>query len=152
MSQTKNCCYILGISSKEIDINQKKPRKKAKNWSKDEDNKLLTAVDILGDTNWVEIAKYVGTRSRKQCRERYINHVSPKIDKRKWTKEEDEIIMNTYQLVGGKWCIINRKLEGRTARSVRNRFKTLTSKLRTNSCFCVVNEVDYFVVNGGNPW
>lgn len=62
-------------------------------WSKEEDRRLQEGVEIYGLPNWVAIAKYVGTRNNKKCRQRWFMSVNPEIretKKGKWSAEEDE--------------------------------------------------------------
>ena len=125
---------------------EKKKRKAGQSWKEDEDTRLLTAVQIYGTSRWVEISKYVGTRSRKQCRERYVNHVCPSIDNREWTNEEDELIMKYHNQFNNKWCFIAKQLKGRTARAIRNRYYSLMNKPKT--CF-VPSKMNYRIIIGG---
>ena len=129
----------------------KRNKKCGISWTREEDQKLLEGVKTFGEKRWVEIAKFVGTRSRKQCRERFVNHISPKIVKKPWTPEEDKIILNSFHIYGNKWSEIGRKLNGRTARSVRNRYRSLIAK-QSMSCFKVVDKSYYSVVIGGKIW
>ena len=124
----------------------KKQRRKAQIWSETEDKLLLSAVNKYGVSNWVEIAKYVGTRTRKQCRERYVNHVCPFINTRNWTADEDSFILKAHDQMKDRWCSIAKSLDGRTARAVRNRYFTLVSKPKT--CF-VPSSIPFTVIIGG---
>ena len=125
---------------------KKKKRKAGQSWKEDEDTRLLTAVEIYGTSRWVEIAKYVGTRSRKQCRERYVNHVCPTIDNREWTEDEDAMIMKLHSQCENKWCYIAKQMKGRTARAIRNRYYSLINRPKT--CF-VPTKMNFKVIIGG---
>lgn len=46
-------------------------------WHKAEDVSLMYWVSHLGTGKWVEIARRVGSRTGKQCRERWTNQLSP---------------------------------------------------------------------------
>lgn len=40
--------------------------------------------------NWDKIAERVKKRNKRQCKDRYLNHYSPAIDKQStWTREEE---------------------------------------------------------------
>jgi myb proto-oncogene protein len=43
-------------------------------------------------------------RTGKQCRERYINHLSPRVKTDPWTPEEDDKIIKLHSMIGTKWC------------------------------------------------
>ena len=62
-------------------------------WTAEEDAKLVALVNELGTGKWGQLAKKLGLeRSGKQARERWLNHLSPAVDKQEWKEEEDAII------------------------------------------------------------
>lgn len=46
-------------------------------WAAHEDQQLLALVEELGSDKWVAVGKRMVTRTGKQCRERYHNHLDP---------------------------------------------------------------------------
>jgi len=58
------------------------------------------------------IAAKIGSRTGKQCRERYINHLSPHIKHGPWTDEEDEIMYKLHAELGSKWVQYMERLPG----------------------------------------
>jgi len=62
-------------------------------WSRDEDERLRSAIAEHGPHKWVLIASLVRTRKEKQCRERWYNHLSPSVKKGDWTQAEDMVII-----------------------------------------------------------
>lgn len=57
--------------------------------------------------DWSNIAEAVNaakqkSRTGKQCRERYLNHLRPNIKKGFWTKEEEAMIKFYYETFGPK--------------------------------------------------
>jgi hypothetical protein len=73
----------------------------AKNpWTEKEDALLrdayvrVTAESMKDVVPWHKIAELVPTRTGKQCRERWIHHLRPHVDKSDWTPAEDQIIFN----------------------------------------------------------
>lgn len=92
-------------------------------WTFTEDNSLLELVKVHG-INWAAIAKYLPSRSSKQIRDRYLNILFPGANKEKFTEKEDNIILQQYKEIGGKWSIISNCLVNRSSESIKNRFYT----------------------------
>lgn len=77
---------------------------------------------------WCEVARALtqfNTRTGKQCRERWFNHVSPDCKKGSWTKEEDDVLINGVTHHGHRWAAISKLLPGRAENAVRSRYITL---------------------------
>lgn len=68
----------------------------------------------LGAEKWVVIASRLGSRTGKQCRERWHNHVNPVLNKAPFSLEEEEAIERLYAEIGPKWAEIAKKLPGRS--------------------------------------
>lgn len=95
-------------------------------FSKAEDDKLRRLVEKSGKRpNWKSISAAMKTRSPRQCRERYRNYLNPNIEHSEWTKEEDQIILSQFDLLGHQWKKISGFLPGRTGNSIRNRYHSL---------------------------
>ena len=100
-------------------------------WTPEEDEKLTENVTKHGAKNWSNIALALPGRIGKQCRERWHNHLSPDINKNKWTTAEDMKIVELHQRFGNKWSEIAAFLDGRTDNHIKNRFNsTLKRKMR----------------------
>ena len=102
-------------------------------WKMNEDKVLQGLVELRGPKNWSSVAKELNmqvynstpVRKGKQCRERWINHLNPELQKHDWAPEEDEIIRVMQKQIGNKWSAIRKILCGRTENQIKNRWKKL---------------------------
>lgn len=104
----------------------------------EEDRKLVQFVVANGPRNWGQIARELGNRTPKQCRERWNNQLDPMINKGPWTRQEDIIIAEQQRILGNKWAEISRLLPGRTDTLVKNRWNT-SVKARVNELLGLAN-------------
>lgn len=108
-------------------------------WLSFEDEALKEIVIANGAKNWIKISnslnekvhKGLPMRQGKQCRERWYNHLSPSLQKGKWSSSEDLVILEKQKELGNRWSEIASLLEGRTENQVKNRFKSLMRKAKS---------------------
>ena len=99
-------------------------------WTKEEDDKLLELVHLMGAKGWNQVAQHLPGRLGKQCRERYINHLDPNVCKDKWTQEEDACILSAYRHYGAQWAKIAKLLpRTRTANATKNHWNSSLKKV-----------------------
>lgn len=89
-------------------------------WSQQEDANLLQLVQLHGPHNWVRISQLVGSRSPKQCRERYHQNLKPTLNHEPITPEEGVVIEKLVGEMGKRWAEIARRLHGRSDNAVKN--------------------------------
>lgn len=107
-------------------------------WSESEDRLLEDLVSFKGSKKWTFIAKKINDtfhdganfRIGKHCRERWLNHLDPHLNKGEWSPEEDQMIFIQQEKIGNKWSVISKFLPGRTENQVKNRWKSIWRKAK----------------------
>ncbi|OHT14652.1 hypothetical protein TRFO_14960 [Tritrichomonas foetus] len=114
-------------------------------WTPEEDNLLVNTIAKFGTKNWSLVASEVTGRTGKQCRERWLNQLSPDLNKDHWTPQEDQILIQFQAYYGNSWSKIAYSLPGRSANSIKNRWSFL---LRHRALHAVAaNFTNHFLSN-----
>jgi hypothetical protein len=103
----------------------------------EEDAMLLGLVRQLGHKDWQYIASWMGRRSARQCRERWVNYVNPELSQSPWTPAEDTALRAKYAELGPKWVKISKCLPNRSVNNIKNRTLVLEKadkRLRMAAC------------------
>lgn len=95
-------------------------------WTKTEENKLLQLVKEYGEKNWVAVSQHMETRTRTQCRLKYLQFkknppepIQPESNKNqfrkgRWTHEENELFLKLIDKHGRKWVEISKEMKTRS--------------------------------------
>lgn len=103
--------YVNGVSSR-------------RNFTKEEDARLSYLVQMFGTKDWNLISNMMPFRNARQCKDRFKNYLSPQINLKPWTKEEDLLLIQKVKELGPKWVQISQYFEGRSDNNLKNRWYT----------------------------
>lgn len=80
----------------------------------------MRLVATQGALNWVRISQQLGTRTPKQCRERYHQNLKPNLNHEPISPEEGMVIEQLVREIGKRWAEIARRLNNRSDNAVKN--------------------------------
>jgi hypothetical protein len=87
-------------------------------------------VEELGIHEWGAISCKLGTRTPRQCRERWRHYLHPVIETSPWTVEEDALLEEEFRKIGPKWSQIALMFRGRTEVNLKNRWTRINRQRR----------------------
>lgn len=127
-------------------LNGRKPHPRSK-FTRAEDDKLRSIVQEVGENSWDVVSKRMGNRNQRQCKERWLNYLSPNVNFSPWTLEEDQKLENLHAEFGAKWVKIAQYFPSRTDTNIKNRWmvlqrqkKRLERKSQTSESLTILNK------------
>ena len=94
-----------------------------------EDQALRVLVNKFGDQNcWKKISSIIGTRTPRQCRERWHNYLRPDIVNGPWSKEEEDLLKELYLKYGPNWSRMRESFPTRSNPNIKNHWAMINSQ------------------------
>lgn len=110
-------------------------------WTKKEDELLTSTVLANGAKDWTKVAMLLPGRIGKQCRERWHHHLNPEVIKKKWSFDEDVLILKLHKKFGTRWSEISKHVSGRSDNQIKNRYNSNLKKRLNEGLFSRFLEV-----------
>ncbi|KAJ8907605.1 hypothetical protein NDN08_007715 [Rhodosorus marinus] len=101
-------------------------------WTAEQDQQLTMLVSTSGLRSWTKIARCLERRTGKQCRERWLNYLDPRIKHDAWTHEEDMLLIQLQTKYRNKWAAISKFMDGRTDNAIKNRWNSALKRIVEN--------------------
>lgn len=102
--------------------------KKRQGFTIDEDDRLKALVMRYGEEKWELITSKMPKRSSRQCRERWMNYLSPTVKNCPWSAEEDDLLRAQVLKFGHRWRTMSALFPGRTDINLKNRWNLLMAR------------------------
>ena len=84
-------------------------------------------------TSWEKVAQDLPDRTARQCRDRWLNYLSPNIRKDPWLWSEDKLLVAKINEMGTHWSNIAKYFVGRSDNHIKNRWYSYL-KSRVTQC------------------
>lgn len=140
METEASCTFSVGAGSagsrspeRASASRRSKIQRKKGNWETAEDEILLQWVEQHGPRKWTQCSRSINGRCGKQCRERWVNILSPGVKKGKWSQQEQAIIFEGLCTHVTAWSTIARMLPGRTENAIKNYFYSSLRRIQGNA-------------------
>ena len=126
MSNEINLIEKNGKKSKNLKFLVKREQRST-NWSKKEDELLLSLAKKNNYRNWKKVAESFNDKTGVQCYSRY-KLINPIIKKGYWTEEEDIKLLDLIKVYGKNWSMLSKMIKTRSRKQIRDRYNNNLDK------------------------
>eukprot|EP01029_Cantina_marsupialis_P012848 TRINITY_DN28443_c0_g1_i1.p1 TRINITY_DN28443_c0_g1~~TRINITY_DN28443_c0_g1_i1.p1 ORF type:complete len:502 (-),score=135.17 TRINITY_DN28443_c0_g1_i1:235-1740(-) len=103
-------------------------------WSKEEDDRLIEAVNVYGLGDWLAVSAMLPRRTKAQCMHRYWKRIKPGLKKQvKYSTFDDWKLRMATKVYDRKWNYIAGHFSGRSDQQCRERMVDILEKGRTTN-------------------
>lgn len=132
INNAKSSVQEKNNDTEQVKNEESKKGRSYKKFSQNEDQILKNIVELFGAKNWRFIASMIPNKTPRQCRDRYVNYLSPDIIHSKWSSDEDKLLVEKYNEIGPCWSKLQQYFPSRTANAIKNRYKYSICKLQNS--------------------
>ena len=130
--------FILIIGSKPMSqsvslgltpTGKQKKTKINRRFKPEEDELLKELVRKYGENDWRRISRLMKNRSVRQCKDRWLQYLSPAANRSPWTMKEETQLLSLVKQYGKDWKVIAYSFPGRPIAQLRNKYKTVQGEI-----------------------
>jgi hypothetical protein len=122
-------------------------------FSPEEDALLIELVNEYGLNDWDNVTLHLRGRNARQCRDRWLNYLSPDVKNGPWTGEEEKLLLEKYEVFGATWKRIAAFFPTRTDINVKSRWHLIQRRTQKQARkkFWISSDALPFYVQRPNP-
>ncbi|KAL4460326.1 hypothetical protein ABPG74_000077 [Tetrahymena malaccensis] len=127
--------YMLGnfSDSKQISNFLSQIEIQPSEWTRQDDEKLIRAVQIFGEKRWGQVSTLLNGKEHTDIVQRWVKFLNPRIEKGRWSLREDIKLAVLYEfytsckekIENKTWCLIANHFTNRTEVQIRERWCNL---------------------------
>lgn len=79
----------------------------------------------MKNVDWNQVAKKMGNRNARQCKDRWTKYLCPSVNMMKFSLQEDIDLLELYDKFGPKWILISKCFNNRSDVAIKSRYMVL---------------------------